>query len=114
MADQTYRGLLDPLLTRIAALEARVEEIEALLARMDRTHGPRVSDANNLYPRQIDVLKLIAAGMSQAEIAERLNLTKQTINTTSMTLRRKVGCTNNVQLALWAVRNGYGPESDEN
>jgi DNA-binding CsgD family transcriptional regulator/tetratricopeptide (TPR) repeat protein len=57
---------------------ARVDEIENRLCATDRVD--RVSLPAGLTPREAEVLRLLAAGLSNAEIADRLSLSPRTIN----------------------------------
>jgi PAS domain S-box-containing protein len=59
-----------------------------------------------LSPREIEVLRLIGAGLTTAQIAERLFRTSKTIEAHRAALGRKLGVNNRVQLAVIAVRAG--------
>jgi len=56
-----------------------------------------------LTPRQLDVLRLIAQGLRNAEIANRLRISEQTVKTNIANLLRKLGVTNRVQAARYAI-----------
>ncbi|GIH02600.1 DNA-binding response regulator [Rhizocola hellebori] len=55
-----------------------------------------------LSARESDVLKLIAQGMSNADIARNLHMSETTIKTYVSRILAKLGCTNRVQVALLA------------
>ncbi len=59
-----------------------------------------------LTPRELDVLKLLAHGMSNKEIALALSLTEVTVKGYVSTLLSKLGVSDRTQAALLAVRYG--------
>ncbi len=65
--------------------------------------GPR---ASKLTPREMDILKLIAEGYSNEEIARQLYLSVQTVSSHLWRMMKKLKVENRTQLALYAVRQG--------
>jgi two-component system nitrate/nitrite response regulator NarL len=67
-----------------------------------------------LTERERDVLKLIAEGMSNKEIAEQLCITENTVKVHVRTTLEKLQLRNRVQAAVYAVREGLlDPGKDE-
>ena len=62
--------------------------------------------AHKLTPRQIAVLELVAEGLSNKEIAERLNLTEYTIKSHMRGLFHSLGCKNRTACVLKAQNLG--------
>jgi DNA-binding NarL/FixJ family response regulator len=62
--------------------------------------------------RERDVLALLAAGLSNADISDRLHLGVTTVKTHVASLLTKTACNNRVQLAVLAARHGLiaGPD----
>lgn len=60
----------------------------------------------DLSDREIDVIKLIATGMSNASIAETLSISVPTVKTHVQHILRKLNVADRTQAALWAVREG--------
>jgi DNA-binding CsgD family transcriptional regulator len=59
-----------------------------------------------LTPRERDVLKLVAQGLSNAEIARRLVLSEHTVHRHLANLMRKLGLSSRAAAAAWGVRSG--------
>ena len=66
-------------------------------------------DASALSRRERDVLELIAAGYSNAEISERLYLSINSVKTFIRAAYRRIGVTSRTQAVVWAVSHGLGP-----
>ncbi len=61
-----------------------------------------------LTRREAEILQLIAAGLSNKEIATRLTITEGTVKNHVHHALEKLHLTNRVQAAAYAVRHGYG------
>jgi DNA-binding NarL/FixJ family response regulator len=70
----------------------------AVLAQVDK---PRPA-ASGLTARELDVLNLVADGLSNTEIAERLHIGVTTVKTHITSLMTKTDSPNRVRLALFA------------
>jgi DNA-binding NarL/FixJ family response regulator len=62
--------------------------------------------AEALTLRELDVLRLLGAGATNREIAERLGLTDGTVKNYISALLSKTGLRDRTQLAVWAIRQG--------
>jgi len=82
---------------------------EVVLGRLRRTDPERGSyDAVNgeLSARELDVLRLIADGMENSEIAEHLNISRRTAKNHVSSILAKLGLSSRVEAAIYAVRRG--------
>jgi DNA-binding NarL/FixJ family response regulator len=59
-----------------------------------------------LSPRELQVLRLVASGLSLKEIADQLSLGEKTISTYRQRIAAKLGVSTNVELTRYALRNG--------
>jgi len=59
-----------------------------------------------LTPRELDVLKLVAQGLSNPDIAQRLFLSEHTIQRHLANILRKLGLSSRAAAAVWGARNG--------
>lgn len=94
-------------------------EAEPLLQVMDRTMaGERVwpdrppmvelgaAKSSDFTEREIDVLRMLAEGLSDREIGDRLHLSVPTVRYHVGNLISKTGCASRTELAVSAVRSG--------
>lgn len=59
-----------------------------------------------LSDREFQVLQLVAAGLSLADIGARLNISAKTVSTHKQRLMEKLGIDNNADLVRYAIRHG--------
>lgn len=90
----------------VAAVEAAAAGRE-LPGRMDRL-GSQVG----LTPREVEVLSLIAQGMSNIEIADRLYLSINSVKTYIRSAYAKIGATSRSRAVAWCLQHGFAPPPD--
>jgi len=61
--------------------------------------------ASDLSAREVEVLKLIASGMSNREIADQLVISEKTVKTHVSSLLTKLNLNDRTQLAIYALKN---------
>lgn len=81
--------------------------IEQLERGMNAPH-PRQSSAAKLSPRELEVVRLLATGQSNQEIATALNIRPRTVVNHVANIMNKLGMESRTAVATWAVRNGVG------
>jgi len=61
-----------------------------------------------LTPRETQVLRLVAMGLSNQEIADSLAISIETVKEHVQNLLRKLALNDRTQAAVWAIRHGVG------
>jgi len=83
-----------------------------LASREDAAADPR-SDMASLSAREIEVLRLIAGGLSNIEIAERLTITPETVKTHVRSIFRKLKTDRRIKAVAAAKRLGLLEEGED-
>jgi len=84
-------------------------QIDRVIARrlMSSLHKPRDTDPlSELTTRELDVLRLVASGKPNKQIAAELDISERTARTHVSRVLRKLRLSSRTQAALWAVREG--------
>ena len=105
----TKRSAAEQLLTAIRRVHAGGRFLsepaaEALAARVALGDEGR-SPLDALSTREIQVLRALAMGKSNREIAEGYAISVKTVDTYRLRLLRKLGLKNNAELTRYAIRN---------
>ncbi|WP_404364720.1 two-component system response regulator NarL [Marinobacter sp.] len=84
------------------------ERLTTLLAQALRSQKPEVvrADYESLTPRERDILKLIADGLSNKMIGRRLDISDGTVKVHVKHLLKKLNLRSRVEVAVWAVEEG--------
>ena len=102
-------GLLQAALTTARELGMRALE-DRIAARSSpqtiSSSPPPLMDLDDLSPREIDVLRLMASGKSNRVIAEALFISRNTVSTHVRNILTKTGCANRTEAAAYALRHG--------
>ena len=111
-------GYLSKVLTGPAIVEAleRIMSGETvILAGDDETSVGGAGDwpgrDAGLSPREAEVIALITQGLSNQEIADRAFIAINTVKSVIRSAYRKIGVERRTQAVLWAVDNGFKPDT---
>jgi predicted ATPase/DNA-binding CsgD family transcriptional regulator len=88
-----------------------LEEVAALALQAAEPHpgdaaGPLPPYPDDLTPREVEVLRLVAAGLNNAEIAERLYLSRRTVHAHLRSIYGKIQVNNRSAATRYAVEHG--------
>ena len=84
----------------------RVDELVAVQRRLGI--GPGASGPDALTAREREVAALVAEGLSNAALAERLYISPRTAAVHVSNILAKLGMSSRTEIATWAVREGLG------
>ena len=113
-----YRGALS---WDAAAAELRAEAaagrlagdvVEAVLSAAGHPTLRRRDRPANLTDREVEVLRLVARGMSSRQIADRLVISPKTARNHTEHIYAKIGASSRASASLFAMRNGLLPDFD--
>jgi two-component system, NarL family, response regulator LiaR len=89
-----------------AAAAGQVHMSPQAAARLLREVRTPQAVAEPLTERETEVLRLLALGMSNKEISQKLNIGEQTVKTHVSHILGKLGVPSRTQAALYAIRTG--------
>lgn len=87
-----------------------VEQLGAILKNIERRQPD--TESAELSQREIEVLSLVARGMINKEIADRLNISFNTVLSHRKNITAKLGIKSVSGLSVYAMMNGYISEND--
>jgi DNA-binding NarL/FixJ family response regulator len=105
-AREDIRRALEAAVAGQAVLDPAVQA--TLLRAAQQAPGRPATLPDGLTEREAEVLALIAAGLSNAEIAERLFVADATVKTHVNRIFAKTGSRDRTQAAIYAQRHGLG------
>jgi len=71
---------------------------------------PGETGSEDLTERELEVLRLIASGMNNREIAQALTIAEKTVKTHVSNILSKLHLADRTQAAIYALQHGLGPE----
>lgn len=116
------RAGLDGLLSRSMSPEALRRSVELVLLGENvfptrvADAGPNAADEDDMAEalgvsvRDLNMLRLLARGMSNRSIADRTGLPESTVKSQVRQALARIGANNRTQAALWAIEHGLDDE----
>ena len=91
-------------------LDEQFANVNALLedlARSPESADDLRPDTHGLTAREVDILRLVAAGRSNRQIGETLTISERTAENHVAHILAKLDLDSRTAVAAWAVRNGF-------
>lgn len=77
-----------------------------LRERIENNKNPEKKE-DKLSKREFEILKLVAVGMYNKEIADQLSISEKTVKNHMSSIFRKIKVSDRTQAAVYAIRNNY-------
>ena len=77
-----------------------------LVASFRRVQAPTESNSKKLTPREREMLAQLSLGLSNKEIARKLDVAESTVKIHLQSILKKLELNNRVQAAIYAVEHG--------
>ena len=114
---RSFHTLLEGLAKVVAGHNVYDPDVAQYIGSSGEPVGGRIRNLYNqhveLTPRELEVLCLLAKGMTVRQCAQKLKLAESTIDNHKSRMMRKLGVHKSTQLALIAVRAGLVPTQPE-
>ncbi len=107
LKDVSKEELVDAI-RQVATGGAFIESqmLKGMLSEMKPSSAGPSPAAKNLTKREREILSLVAEGLSNREIAEKLVLSPETVKSHVAAILEKLNVSDRTQAAIYAVRNG--------
>ncbi len=80
--------------------------IDSLSTHLKTSADPASADEETLSAREREILIAVCQGLSNQEIADRLFISKRTVDKHRANILEKTGCRNTANLVVYAIKNG--------
>jgi len=104
--DEIVKGIRRVMSGDLAFAPSVLERFEMVNGQLQPRSGSSTSPINSLTPRELEVMRLIAKGLSTKEIAGVLHRSPKTIDAHRTSLMRKLDIDDRVELTRYAIREG--------
>ncbi|MDR1882835.1 MAG: LuxR C-terminal-related transcriptional regulator [Prevotella sp.] len=94
--------ILKPMIEELS--ESGMEDLQELISA---SHAVKASKAQALSQRELDVLRLVALGLLNKEVADKLNISLNTVLTHRKNITAKLGIKTVSGLIFYCMTNGY-------
>lgn len=104
-AHQGKAQLHPEIAKKLMSAVAASPEVQAAASEGEAAGHPRPTIPGELTRRELDVLRLIAEGLNNREIAEKMFISEKTVKTHVSNLLGKLGVEDRTQAAIWALKH---------
>jgi DNA-binding NarL/FixJ family response regulator len=102
------RSAAEELVTAVRRVAAGEQHLDpALAADLDPASNRQAPDGEELSEREAEVMRFLARGMMNKEIAARLDISVKTVETYKARAQEKIGLKSRVDLVRYAVQRGW-------
>lgn len=84
-----------------------LEAVTKLIGSLAANKGEEIKDKARLRPREMELLRVAAKGVTNKEIARELGISQRTVQTHLVNIFRKMECGSRTEAVLRALREGW-------
>jgi DNA-binding CsgD family transcriptional regulator/tetratricopeptide (TPR) repeat protein len=111
LVDQVVRSLAGSPLQQTLTRSRWIERLE----RLEKNPEPeKPTYPAGLTEREVEVLRLVARGATNQQVAEALHISVRTVNTHMTNILNKTGCDNRTAASTFAVQHNLAPSGGAN
>ena len=89
-------------------------QLERIVEALMQAPAPLLAKMAALSQREEKVAQLVASGLSNGEVAQRLSLSRHTVKNYLFRVYEKLGISTRIELVLYILSRYKGPESEQN
>jgi DNA-binding NarL/FixJ family response regulator len=110
--NELAQAVRDAYLGKVQLHPDIARKLMSVVAAKEKTPGSRaqIPVLEDLTERELEVLRLIADGLSNHAIAEKMFISEKTVKTHVSNILGKLNLADRTQAAIWAVKHGLGSE----
>jgi DNA-binding CsgD family transcriptional regulator len=101
---EQLQGRVEPVLAEQLVAEGAAMSWAELVAEATATVEDAPVPRAPLSPREAEIAALVAEGMTNAEIARKLTISRRTVDSHLDHIRRKLGLRNRRQIVIWSFQ----------
>jgi two-component system nitrate/nitrite response regulator NarL len=89
-------------------------QLERIVAALMQAPAPILTKIAALSKREEEIARLVASGLSNGEVAQRLSLSRHTVKNYLFRVYEKLGISTRIELILYVLSSDQGTESEQN
>jgi len=87
-------------------------QLESIVEALMQAPAPVLAETTALSKREEEIGRLVASGLSNSEVAQRLSLSRHTVKNYLFRVYEKLGISTRIELVLYVLSRYHGPESE--
>jgi DNA-binding NarL/FixJ family response regulator len=89
-------------------------QLERVVEALMQVPAPVLAEVTTLSRREEEIVRCVASGLSNGEVAERLSLSRHTVKNYLFRVYEKLGISTRIELVLYVLSRYQDPESAQN
>jgi two-component system, NarL family, nitrate/nitrite response regulator NarL len=89
-------------------------QLERVVEALKQAPAPLLVEITALSKREEEIVRFVALGLSNSEVAQRLSLSRHTVKNYLFRVYEKLGISTRIELVLYVLSRYKGPESAQN